>query len=101
MCEFFFSVGVILFALGLPTFLAVKLIIMPAIQIRKAMKNGKTFKEAFKAEFPNNTTYQHNFPSQIQTFDYYSAQQKQGASITDYVSNPLYAPFSGNISHRS
>lgn len=96
MCEFFFGIGFLAMLFGLPTLLIMKLIIMPAIQIRKAMKSGKTFKEAFKAEFPNDGSYQHQFP----TYSFYSGSGYQSHNSTNFALDPAYRNMPGNINYR-
>ncbi len=69
---------------------------LTVMKIRKEIKNGKTFKEAWKAVHKNTGGYQHNFP----THSVRSGSSYTGTSITDYTTNPLYSSLPGNIYNR-
>lgn len=90
----FFAAGLVLAFIYWITFM----LIAPAIEIRKEMRDGKTFKQAWHTVFKNNGSFTPTIgaPNQISN----SAPSYRYDALSDAVGNPAYSSIPGNISYR-
>lgn len=85
--------GQLAIMIGLPILLIKNLIVMPILDIRKEMKSGKTFRQAWKEVNKNNT---HTAGHPVHNPATYNTNWRS----SDYTTNPLYSSMPGNIYNR-
>lgn len=87
-------VGQLAIMIGLPILLIKNLFLMPILCIRKEMKSGKTFRQAWKEVFKNSTSNATGHP--IHNHSTYNTNWHS----SDYTTNSLYSSMPGNIYNR-
>ncbi|MDF3047969.1 MAG: hypothetical protein K0R73_1087 [Candidatus Midichloriaceae bacterium] len=74
------GLGILTMMIGIPSLVVIFFVIKPAFIIRKEMKRGKTFRQAYREAFKENGKY-HHLSSTRPSFT--SSTQYTGTSIID------------------
>lgn len=93
--EGLFVLGNLAIIIGLPVLIMKYLIIRPILIIRKEMKGGKTFRQAWSEAFKGG-----DYSGITSGGAFSQSSDHQGTSITEYANNPLYSSMPGNTYRR-